>query len=459
MFIFSDEQQAVLLDLRRQAEAKGAQQGAWRDVYLQIYEFISDKEGATYTPKQGVERSTWLWVRGAADVNSNTGYFANFIRSFSAIEYKARTGQDLAPGALDRASNDIARRFLDDSLRLGLPTILRTGEFDAGGIANGVFSSGPGAFQPNELFQSTGDYAPWPGTLLFAYLGVDQFFKSWILKQGEPERYQVGDTYDLISMLQAVPQLRPGVSDAFGAWQNLRYILSNNNLGAPATEALMQRLAADTDEYLNSFYGLGTSGALRVGNGLFPVGFLEQANFGLFGLSVRAQVGTLGGDGAGGTGGEIVSDQSARRLINAGKGDDTVAVKGGPGSTYQMPPSELGPGPLIADLASVLDGGEGDDTLRYDVSGSTKLTATIEAVTRTNPVAGAPTSRVRVEGVAVEGGGKPTDLAYNFEHLKLGAGDDEIIYAWQEDRARVGRREGRDGHDPVPRKGRRHTER
>lgn len=57
--------------------------------YSPLYDYIfwslSDNAGTgNETPKSNVDKSVWLWVRGARHVNANDGtYFSNYIRDWT----------------------------------------------------------------------------------------------------------------------------------------------------------------------------------------------------------------------------------------------------------------------------------------------------------------------------------------------------------------------------------------
>ena len=86
-------------------------------------------------------------------------------------------------------------------------------------------------------------------------------------------------------------------------------------------------------------------------------------------------------------------------------------------------PNPDNPIPTSAPGTSVLDGGSGTNTLRYNVDLSISYSATYEHLTPDKTFAQAPSSRIRIVGQS-DAGSDTTDLAYRFQHLVLGAGND-----------------------------------
>lgn len=81
LFQFTPEQIAAISALAGVSPPAPDTDGTRRALYNTIFEAITDGYGtSSETPKADVDQSVWLWVRGARDVNSGTGYFADFIR-------------------------------------------------------------------------------------------------------------------------------------------------------------------------------------------------------------------------------------------------------------------------------------------------------------------------------------------------------------------------------------------
>jgi hypothetical protein len=128
-----------------QHDANNGALGIWVPVYEALYAQITDFTGVDH-PKTGVDRQTWLWLRGARFVNGGQGPFAELIRQTTIIQHTLRYGSPPSDAQMNRASNNIAQAFLGQWLgfagdveRLNTqPTILETGIYDAGPAASGL---------------------------------------------------------------------------------------------------------------------------------------------------------------------------------------------------------------------------------------------------------------------------------------------------------------------------------
>jgi hypothetical protein len=121
---------AQIAELRGLYDAKKVQDqtigGLWSEVYEKLYGFITDYYtpvgpafiGADLNPipdmpKVGIDKQTWLWLRGARYINAGTGPFAALIRETTIIQYHLRYGgEPISQARMDEASNNIARNFL-----------------------------------------------------------------------------------------------------------------------------------------------------------------------------------------------------------------------------------------------------------------------------------------------------------------------------------------------------------
>ena len=211
-------------------------------IYEKLLSWISDVEptgsgqggnptGTRLVPKPGVDPAVWRWIEGATKVNAGEGFFADFIREYTKIQYRIRGGDaSLAEAKNQQASNEIALNLANDILANGnLPGISGLGAIDAGAAASTVFTGGPHG--------SSGDYAPWAGTLLFPYLGFDQFFSDLLLSSETVEAAiptisggsetkiikHIEGTYDLLAALVAMRDASniAGFSNIFEAVSNL----------------------------------------------------------------------------------------------------------------------------------------------------------------------------------------------------------------------------------------------
>jgi hypothetical protein len=121
--------QAQIAELRDLFDAKKVQDqkigGLWSEVYEKLYSFITDNYTPVGTfsigvdvnpipdmPKEGIDRQTWLWLRGARYINAGVGPFAALIRETTIIQHRLRYGDPATQEQMDDASNNIARNFL-----------------------------------------------------------------------------------------------------------------------------------------------------------------------------------------------------------------------------------------------------------------------------------------------------------------------------------------------------------
>lgn len=120
------------------------------------------------------------WFRGAEQVNAGKGAFSVFIRSYTQHQMTLRgIGSQYSESAMQNASNEIARRAIDDmfkSERLQsdgtwrFPSIAELARFDATAVGAVLFNSLDSSDAARELQQN----AAWAGAILFASLGVNQ---------------------------------------------------------------------------------------------------------------------------------------------------------------------------------------------------------------------------------------------------------------------------------------------
>ncbi|MGB4058471.1 MAG: hypothetical protein WBK77_10355 [Alphaproteobacteria bacterium] len=142
--------------------------GAYTPVYDYIFEAITDGYGTLFeSPKDGVELSVWQWVNGARDVNTGTGFFADFIRDYTKAQYELRYGESLSDTEVQIRSNQIIKAFAEDITNADglnpnheLPTISDTALHDAGAVASTIFN---GTLQGVPDY--TANFSPWAGTV------------------------------------------------------------------------------------------------------------------------------------------------------------------------------------------------------------------------------------------------------------------------------------------------------
>ncbi len=365
-FTFFDDQSfaAQLQDLLGTAQASAQidpsseeTKSAFADVYNYIYDAITVYDGITSAagPAPDVDPDVWEWVGGARDVNSNTGFFASFIRQYTEAQYDLRYGADsISQSALDAnvqiASNLIASNFAadiiskinDPTAQSQLPDIKSVANDDAGAAASTIFNS---------------NFSPWAGTILFAYLGDTAPLQEWVLnlathtENGVTYKNLTG-TYDLVS-IAAVTEQMATVSNSIQAFLNsgeLFDTVNGNGLGLIATAGLLSDMRTIATSFFNGAYGLSGNEAgfqFDIGSALplAPAGsifsFVGQPNY-ILGLE---------GDD---TGSHAIQTTAGNDIVNAGPGNDTII-----GSTGN----------------DLIDGGTGTDTVSYaGVSGGIVVT-------------------------------------------------------------------------------------
>jgi Ca2+-binding RTX toxin-like protein len=348
------------------------------------------------------ERAVRVWVEGARDVNGNTGRFASYIRDYTAEQYELRTGEPLDTGnsgPIQVASDKIAQRFIatlfgelanatDDPpdqltgtfTSLTIPSLHTIGLIDAGAAASEVFN-----------LPSTGsNYSPWAGTVLFTNLGDNTFFNQWVLSLGTDTFKREPGTYDLATVAQATDELKSPGSITFSDIPSGLTLAQTNFLGANAENqawGAANKFFADT-------YGV-TNGAIDVGYDIFS---LKPLLFGGL-LNIHYTATYISG---------LITDDSGlatidgQEFVQAGRGDDTII------GAYS--------GSGKAGALSVIDGGDGNDTLDYS--------ALAVPISVSFDDAGALGLRAIVDKGSASA--VHTDDVYEVEHIKLGSGADTV---------------------------------
>ena len=230
-------------------------------MYDKLYEFITQTEtvivgidpdtgtpiyGSADGPKPGVDYNVWMWVSGARFVNSGEGFFADLIRDYTAIQYRLRTGLELSEDEINGASNRIAKNFYEDAVDLagasiGIPDIVDTGKIDAGLGAAPVFG---------------GNYSPWAGTVFFANLGEDSFFRDWVLNMETTDRKFESGTYDLISVAASFQIFSTAGAVFNNIWEFLDTLGTQLDLEVRYGD-IVEALQAETNQFFKTQYALG----------------------------------------------------------------------------------------------------------------------------------------------------------------------------------------------------------
>lgn len=294
--------------------------GKFQNVYDLIYDILTEEGPISNGPVDGLEENVWIWISGAREINSGVGYFSDFIRGYTRSQYEQRYHQTLSDEDLNIASNNIARNFINDILEGSTPTIEELGLIDAAPIAGEIF---------NQSFDQ--NYAPWSGTLLFPFLGVDSYYRDWLLTENTVGEFKpFAGTYDLVSV----------ASTSIPLASNPIEIASNllETFGVSGTvDAYLQtsQLASETNNFINQVYQLDQySFDLDMGDDIFGTGS-KSANY---------IIGTVGSDtyDKNPNFNLAVNGTSGKDFIHAGTGDDYIFAGSGD---------------------DLIDGGEGDDII------------------------------------------------------------------------------------------------
>jgi len=341
----------------------------------------------TTSPAAGVDAGVWAWVGGAINVNTNSGAFAQYIRDYTAEQYRLRTGSTLDPTRIQTASNDIARRFIADMFgelsdprddpgflenvysSLTLPDLKRIGLIDAGAAAADVF---PGT-----------NYSPWAGTVLFTQLGEGSFFKDWVLTTDVNGNKTEPGTYDLATIAKTtVDLLTTGFEISTVLRGELGTALNILALGAQA----VADATAQANSFFSQTYGVSSS-LIDIGHDIF------SAN--RFSISATYVVGTTADDAA-------IQTIDGTEFVNGGRGADTINGSFDALAAFRS--------------SGVIDGGDDNDTMDYS-NLSKKLNVTFENV---------GTLGVRAAVEKDPDGADHTDFVYEVENFKLGQGADTV---------------------------------
>ena len=320
-YIFtSEELDEITLAVAAVSSISDQTLGKYRPVYDLIYDILTNNEGYYIRPVEGLETNVWTWVSGAMQVNSNQGYSAYYIREYTRSQYEQRYGITLSDTDLNIASNTIAENFINDILTGETPTIEELGLIDAAPIAGSIF---------DEVFSE--NYAGWSGTMLFPFLGIDSYFRDWILSDTPVNSFKpLGGTYDLISATAATIPLADNALSVVRNFYDTFGIIGTINAAEKS-----QQLKEETNAFIEEVYEAESyQFSLHVGDDLFQLGS-KSANY---------VVGTLLDDtySMNPAMNKAVNGTDGNDVINAGLGDDVVFASAG---------------------EDLIDGDEGDDTI------------------------------------------------------------------------------------------------
>ncbi len=296
------------------------QKGKYRPVYDLIHDILTQEGTVFDRPVGGLEENVWTWISGAGQVNSGEGFSAHFIREYTRTQYEQRYGLTLSDDVLNQASNIIARNFINDILLGQTPTIERLGLIDAAPIAGAIF---------NEIFQE--NYTPWSGTLLFPFLGIDSYYKEWLLTDQTVNQFKpLAGTYDLISAASASIPLANNTLDVV-----TNFIDNFGISGIFDANATANELSSATDQFFEDFYQTAEyEFSISIGDDLFTpgsksttyiVGTLFDDTYNLNQFLNNAINGTSGKDVIqAGLGDDFVFAGHGDDLIDGDQGDDTI---------------------------------------------------------------------------------------------------------------------------------------
>lgn len=342
---------------------------------------ITDEEirTAEFAPTLSTEQqSTWLWLRGAYQANSNDGSFTSeFIRNYTTRQYELRYG-NTDNLDIQEASNDVAENFAIDVVNNStLPPIDRVAILDGGRGVAPVFDG-----QDIAGLDYTGNHSPWSGSILFPFLGTGEptrdnlLVEERSLETGSTYFKALEGTYDIISVAQASWD----VNNLFAAWWNsgeLDETISKNKEGKDGTLVLLESLRNEANEFFQGYYGLPDEERFQIGGDLplygegttlgiltnpfdaaellarpnYITGSLKDDNDTFISTVQRSTdfpnpISTLfdlGFDLLG-----VEDDLDGFDIVNAGLGDDTIRASTG---------------------FDLIDGAEGEDTITYRLDG------------------------------------------------------------------------------------------
>jgi hypothetical protein len=236
-FALTPQQKTLLLGLNPGATT-GWTTAKARQAYAWLAQWTSTSASLT-DPKLGVDRSIWLWLQGARTVNLGTGYSSTFIRTYTAEQYRLRTGKILDPVLLQKSSDAIAqlvtRRIVNSNGVL--PTLLNIAADDSQGVSQTLNIP----------------LAAWSGNILFLALGDATGFRANLLNNATR-----GDTYNLLaafkSFSRAAPRQLTSLADFGLAIFETGKAVFGNSLGTLNTLGLIgQNLQAGLDYLTNTY--------------------------------------------------------------------------------------------------------------------------------------------------------------------------------------------------------------
>ena len=169
MFVFAADEIAQIKSLMPGPDNAG---GSWAAAYTQAADYADGQDG--------VDSAVIAWLRGAAQVNSGQGAYANFIRAYTTAQMAERGLTSSI--SLQEDSDRIALKVMGDIVQSGSIPALDTMAQEGAGIA--------------AAYVRNGDLSPWSGCPLFVALGdTDPFTQNIVADPTKP--------YNAVAMLAA----------------------------------------------------------------------------------------------------------------------------------------------------------------------------------------------------------------------------------------------------------------
>ena len=307
--------------------------------------------------------ASWIWIRGARDINNGEGAYADFIRGYTEqqIEFRNIEGS-ITPS--QEISNGIARNLINDLIANGnIPPIVNVGLNDASVVTDEA---------------ANGDPAAWAGNPLFVLLGSDVFFKANLLhdnsarqelKRINPsfpiiEIEPANDTYDLLLSFKNTADLAG--ENPFGLFfETIREIISRPNSTREDGEEFIRNglnaFIGQSNSFLKETYGSNIT-ALNVLSSSVPIAGLIGGTFpNLLLGSIELNLDKLNNNNS-----ELIAPISG--IVHGADGDDRIRGKF--------------VGNIPQPILSIIDGGSENDIADYSEVDK-NLTFTIDELDET----------------------------------------------------------------------------
>lgn len=266
----------TLITIRANYQSNPSAKGLAAPLYDQLLSYLPPPIHDPYLSGAGkTYLQVYTWIAGARDVNAGSGVFSEYIRNYTAEQYRLRVGDISAKdldAALNTASNEIGINLIQGMLNRGglLPSIEGIGIIDGGAAASRLFT---GEFFPD------GDFTGWSGALLFSFIGYDRFFNEWLLNPEDVNgrvlnsqsnanvtiKHQSG-TYDLFSALYANMK---AIESYDRTSQFFAYLQSFTTIDQDQRDLIQA-----TNDYMTRVYDLPANHVFRAGERLPYAGAL-----------------------------------------------------------------------------------------------------------------------------------------------------------------------------------------